>query len=186
MPRLIIPYATTPQVINLIDKTYPRSVDIEELSIICGMSKSAIANIIPTVELLGLSKREKNRLNFTKSGLRFGKALKVNNIDEMKQIVRENIRENLVFNFVIDLLNSNEVLKNEEVGEKLARKFNKNWSNPLTFARYGACVSDIIAFAGYGYYTNGILTLRRIVKRGYSGKLPVPYVSIGKIKDKKT
>ena len=180
--RFIMPYATMSQVIELLEKMYPKNMSERELSVFTGISASSISNITPTAVLLKLIEKKKNKLLFTEEGLNFMKALKTNNEEKMREIIKKNIKGNEIFDFVINLLQKYEILKNQEIGEKLSIKFNKNWSHPLTFARYGTCVSDIVAFAGYGYYSNGILSLKEIRKKERFVRLSIPEVNIRKIK----
>jgi len=177
----VMPYATMSQVIELLEAMYPKSMNEKELSVFMGISSSSIANIIPTAVLLGLIEKKNNKLIFTEDGLNFVKVLKINDEEKMKDMIKKNIKEKEIFDFVINLLRKDKILKNKEVGEKLSIKFNKNWSHPLTFARYGTCVSDIIAFAGYGYYSNGILSLKK-VRKGEFVKLPIPTARVKRMK----
>lgn len=181
--KIKIPYATMSQVIEMLEKMYPRNVSETELSVFSGMSNSTISNITPTVRTLGLIEKEKDKISFTEDGLNFIKALKTNNEKKMRKIIRKNIEGNSVFEFVIHLLQKHKILRNQEIGEKLSIEFNRSWSHPQTFARYGTCVADIVAFAGFGHYSDGILSLREIRKRERISKLTIPDVYVRKIKD---
>jgi hypothetical protein len=181
--KMIIPYATMSQVIEMLEKMYPKNMSETELSVFSGMSNSAISNITPTITALGLIEKKKDKISFTEDGLSFVKALKTTNENKMRKIIRKNIEGNPVFEFVIRLLQKHEILRNQEIGERLSIEFNRNWSHPQTFGRYGTCVADIVSFAGFGYYSDGILSLKEIRKRERISKMTIPDVYVRKIKE---
>ena len=177
----VIPYGTSLQVMELLEDMYPKNMTEKELSVLIGKSLSYISNITPTVVLLKLIEKRNNKLIFTEDGLNFVKALKTNDKESQRKIIKRNIAGNEVFDFVINLLQRHKILKNQEVGKKLSIKFNRNWSHPKTFERYGTCVSDIVAFAGYGDYSNGVLSLKKTKKIKESINFPLPEARVKKI-----
>jgi len=181
MENVIIPYATTDQIRELVSNIYPdEKISLDSLCSRHQKSKSAYLNVIPTAQLLGLVEYKDGIIYLTKKGIDFGRANAKNNLKRMREIIRENIENNEVFQYVLDLLNAKKVLRNDEIGERLASKFNRNWSHPQTFARYGSCVAEILAFAGYGVYSDGILSTKEEVR--HVEELPLPTTGVDKIK----
>ena len=185
MTKVIIPYAMSSQVRELIGKIYPgEKCRINSFYERHNKSKSAYVNIIPTAEILGLIKAEKDIIHLTEDGINFGRASTRNNIDEMKKIVKKNIKDNVVFNFVLDLAKAKGVIRNEGIGERLASKFDKRWTHPQTFARHGSCCAEILSFAGFGVYHkyhNGTFSIKE-AKLEESEEIALPTVRIAKIK----
>jgi len=182
MTKVIIPYAMTSQVRELIGEIYPdEKCSMSSFYEHHNKSKSAYVNIIPTAEILGLIKPEKDIIHLTEDGINFGRASARNNIDEMKKIVKKNIKDNVVFSFVLDLAKAKGVIRNDEIGERLASKFDKRWTHPQTFARHGSCCAEILSFACFGVYHDGIFSIKE-VKLEEIEEIALPTVRIAKIK----
>jgi len=162
MTEQTLPYARIGQIINFVEK-FPKKnrCDIEELIEIFG--KSNLYNFLPTLELLELinyNKKEKT-VKLSNPGLKVRDDLSTNKPSQVSKVFKSIIENKEPFRMVIKLLDRKEVLRTDEIGKQLAFQYNKKWKNPVTFKAYGSSIAGIIAFSGFGYYSKGIISLKR-------------------------
>jgi hypothetical protein len=183
MKSIVIPYASTSQISSLIRALQARGkLDRRSLETIIG-GKSTLANILPTAKCLKLVGVDKEYVELTPVGAELARAVTTNNVGKVEEAYKSAIKDNAVFDFTISLLDMRRAIKNLELGEALATKFGKTWSNPLSYSRYGACTAEILAAAGYGSYSNGMLYFERSTKPNVK-EAAIPAVTIKLLRKK--
>jgi Mn-dependent DtxR family transcriptional regulator/biotin operon repressor len=160
--QVTIPYVTVDRVIEILGVIYKkqtREISIEELASLLGSGQSSINNVTPTLGVLGLVKVNKRVITLTDDGLEFIGAYKSNKEDVCKRIVRKGVENYEPLVFVKDLLNTRQRISGEDIGRTLSSRYSKNWKNIVSIRTFGNSCASIIAFAGFGYYANGFLSL---------------------------
>jgi len=178
--RVVIPYARMSQIIEVMEKLPKTAMSEDELKELFGRSK--IVNILPTLEILGLLARDRagRKVQLTNAGAKFRSAIKTGDTHTAQSIIRDAVEKYEPLRFVKNLLQRKGKITVEEIGRELASKYNISWSTTLTYKAHGAACATIVAYAGYGKYSRGILTLPEEVVAEKT-KLPPPDVTYGKI-----
>jgi len=178
--KIMIPEVTSNHIFKLIKHIYPaENVMIDRLNGIFGKSKVTNASI--SGESMGLLIRDKSAIILTKEGMELGRALVSKNVEEQRKILKNCVLKNPVLEFIYSLIREKKIMKNSEIGQKIALQFNKNWKHVLSYSRYGTNCGNILASAGLGYYTNGIYSLEKIGSFNISDTISVPSLRFKKI-----
>ena len=183
MKKVDLPYMRITQVNELLKKLSPSFIDKEAISSteICkaiGVKKGTINNMLTTLKALKMIEG-RGKYNFTDSGKKYIKYLLRNIDNESREILKTIVDE---IDYIVETrqwLKQKGKLKNEDIGNKLALKFDQKWENPLTVKAYGASISSIIDFIGDASYRTGSLFLKKAEYPAES--IPVPDVHINKI-----
>ena len=178
--KIMIPEVTSTQLFKLITNIYPaEKVSVDKLNGILG--KSNVANSGATGASIGILIREKSTISLTSEGLILGRALISKNLEEQRKILKDVILRNSVFEFIYCLIKEKKIMKNKEIGQKIAMQFNKNWKHELSYARYGTNCGDILSAAGLGDYLNGIYSIDKIETSDITEGTSSPYLRYDKL-----
>ena len=159
--KILLPEVTSVQLFKLIEHIYPADqVSVDKLNGIFGKSKVANAGV--TGVSIGIFSRGKSSIYLTDEGKQLGRALASKNLEEQRKILKELVLKNPVLEFIYSLVNEKKIIKNREIGQKIAMQFKKNWKHELSYARYGTNCGDILAAAGLGDYVRGIYSVEKI------------------------
>lgn len=183
MKKVDLPYMRITQVNELLKKLSPSFIDKEaisstEISKAIGVKKGTINNMLTTLKALRMIEG-RGKYNFTNSGKKYIKNLLRNNDDKSREILKTVVNE---IDYIVETrqwLEQKGKLKNEDIGNQLALKFDQKWENPLTVKAYGASISSIIDFIGDASYRTGSLFLKKAEYPAES--IPVPDVHINKV-----
>ena len=178
MRQLIIPYVGIDRVIETISVAYKRGateIAPSELASLLGCSVSNINNVSPTLGLLGLTNSEKGLISITNNGLEFIRAHNSGELEKAKEIIRKGVEESEALKFVKSLLETRVQLTGEEIGRALSDRFGKKWKNVLSYRTFGNSCASIVGFAGFGFYHDGVLSLKPITVKA-EGELYPPEV----------
>jgi hypothetical protein len=134
-----------------------------------------------TAESVGLINREKDNVTLTKEGQELGRALASKNLEEQRKILSISALKNPVMEFVYSMIKEKRIMKNKEIGQKIAMQFNKNWKHELSYSRYGTNCGDILSAAGLGDYYNGIYSSEKISSSDISEGTSPPALRFNKI-----
>jgi len=178
--KIMVPEVTSVQLFKLIKYIYPADdVPVERLNGIFGKSK--VANSGATGASIGILVRDKSTISLTKEGQKLGRALVSKNLEEQRKILKEVVLKNPVVEFIHSLIKEKRVMKNKEIGQKIAMQFNKNWKHELSFSRYGTNCGDILAAADLGDYVNGIYSIEKIRTENVSEGISSPAIRFNEI-----
>ncbi|MEM3803401.1 MAG: hypothetical protein QXX17_03230 [Conexivisphaerales archaeon] len=174
MGKIVIPYVGIDRVVETLGVIYKKGtteLSVNELASLLGCEVSNINNVTPTLGVLGLATVNKRVIRITDNGLEFIKAYNDNELGRAKEIIKRSVDQNEALKFVKSLLETRTQITGEEIGRALSGRFNKNWKNVLSYRNFGNSCASIIAFAGYGFYRDGVLSLKPITIRAEQGIL---------------
>ena len=178
--KLMLPEITSIQLFKLIKHIYPaEQVSVDRLNGIFGKSKVANAGV--TGASIGILNRDKSTISLTEEGKQLGRALISKNLEEQRKILKELVLKNPALDFIYSLIKEKKIMKNKEIGQKIAMQFNKNWKHELSYSRYGTNCGDILAAAGLGDYVNGIYSIERIETNNITEGTSSPYLRFDKL-----
>jgi len=175
--RLIIPYVGIDRIVETLNVAYKKGVKdikISKLASLMGCGVSNISNVSSTLKLLGLVELKKQEISLTNEGMEFIRAYNSGEIEKAKKIIRKGIEQSEALKFVKSLLDTRVQLTGEEIGRALADRFGKKWKTITSYRTFGNSCASIIGFAGFGFYSAGILSLKP-VKMKAETKLYAPY-----------
>ena len=158
---ITVPYVGIERIINLLKIIYKKSskeIKLTELATLLGCGASNLANVMPTVSLLGLGVVRKGVLTLSADGLIFADACASNDLTKAKQVIKTNIQDSEALLFVKSLLETRTNISSDDIGRALSEKFGKNWKDIRTTRIFGNSCASLTSFAGYGYYYDGILS----------------------------
>ncbi len=178
-PNEVIPYTRIDQVIEVIKGLSNKPQSIRSISSVVNIGKSNIKNTLPTLVILDFVVYDKGNVNLTETGSKMRSALLSENEGEAKKILRNKIGNVDPLVFVKELLDKEKSVSIDEIGKKLALKYNKNWEHPLTRKTYAAACASIVSYAGYGIYEGGVLRIGEGKIR--QSKIVLPSVTYKKI-----
>ncbi len=177
--KTVIPYVRINQLIEFVASMPTNEISLNDLVIHCGIRRSQIKNIIPSLIALKLLEKTRDKVKLTDIGQNLRVNIKTNNEEKCKEIFKHIIPRVEPLSFVVELLNKEQKLTIDQIGKELAVKFKKSWDHPLTYRTYGASCASIVAFAGYGVYDGGVL--RKSGLLSVPIKVPFPNVTFQKI-----
>lgn len=183
--HIVIPYVAIERVIELSKLMYKNSAKekkLTELASILGCTVSNLNNVTPTFSVLGLGEVKRGTMTLTPDGLVFADYCMHDDYEKAKQIIKKNIQNSEVMMFIKSLLESRSSLSGDEVGRALSERFSKNWKDIRTTKNFGNSCSSIISFAGFGYYSDGVLSLKPHVLKSTT-KLYPPSVGYNSMLD---
>jgi hypothetical protein len=163
--QTVVPYVGIDRIVEVLGATYKKGtkeITISELASLLGCGVSNINNVTPTLSLLGLSDRGKGLISITNDGMEFIRSHNSNETERAKQIIRKGIEQSEVLKFVKSLLETRVQLTGEEIGRTLSDRFEKKWKNVVSYRTFGNSCASILGFAGFGYYHDGILSLKPV------------------------
>lgn len=161
--RIIVPYVGIDRVIEILGVIYKkgtREIPIDELSTLLGCGISNINNVTPTLGILGLIDIDKRIIKITNDGFEFISSYNSGKTEIAKGIIRKAINQSEALKFVKSLLDTRVQLTGEEIGRSVSDRFGKNWKNILSYRSFGNSCASILGFAGFGYYNDGVLSLK--------------------------
>lgn len=159
--RVIIPYITIDRITDVLGVVYKRGtreISIEELSLLLNSGESSINNVTPALRILGLVDVQNKVISLTDEGLAFISSYKSGKLDVSKKIIAKGIEKSQALKFVKALLDTRNQLSGEEIGQALSSRFNKKWKSLVSIRTFGNSCASFVAFAGYGYYCDGLLS----------------------------
>jgi len=174
-----IPYVRIRQIIEFVKSMPTSEISFDEIGFSFKLRKSQIKNIIPSLKSMGLLEKQEGKIKLTKAGQDLRLSIKTNNEKESKNIIKNLTQKVAPLSHVVELLNQEQKLTIEQIGRKLAAKYNKSWDHPLTYKTHGASCASIVAFAGYGIYNSGVLRKSELVSVPL--KIPFPNVTFNKM-----
>jgi hypothetical protein len=184
-PKAVIPYIGIDRIIETLRVIYKRGsteIPATELASLLGSGPSSINNVTPTLGLLGLANVKKGLISITSEGLEFIRAYNSNEIEKAKQIIRKSVLHSEVLKFVNSLLETRVQLTGEEIGRALADRFGKKWKNVISYRAFGNSCASIVSFGGFGFYHDGVLSLKAVTLRAGAELFP-PEVGFNPIID---
>lgn len=157
----IVPYVGIERIIEILKTMYKNNMKEQSLVSIaklleCGPSN--LNNVTPTLSILGLGEVQKGILKLTPDGLVCADAFLHNDFEKAKIVLKRNLEDSEALLFTKSLLESRSTISGDEIGNALSERFNKGWKSLQTIRNFGNSCASIIAFAGFGYYTDGILS----------------------------
>jgi hypothetical protein len=176
---MIIPYVRIGQIIEFVESMPNSETSFDEIYRSFKLRKSQMKNIIPSLVALGLLKKHKGSIELTKIGQDLRLSIKTNNEKESKNIIKNLIQKVAPLSYIVELLNQEQKITIEQIGRRLAIKYNKSWDHPLTYKTHGASCASIVAFAGYGIYDGGVLRKSELLSAPL--KIPFPNVTFQKM-----
>jgi hypothetical protein len=183
MISMIIPYVGMDRVVNLLNILYKEKTTEIKASVVAALTGTSVSNIenaIFTLKLLGFADYKKKTIFLTEQGMKFINSISSGKEDVAKQILRSVAEQNEVLSFVRSLLESRSQLSGEEIGRAISERFNRKWKSIATYRNYGNSCASILGFAGIGYYSDGILSVKPLtIKAGM--ELHAPEVGFGPI-----
>jgi len=159
--RVSIPYITIDRIIEVLGVIYKRGtreISLDALSLHLNSGISSINNVTPSLGVLGLVDVQNKIISLTNEGLEFISSYKSGKLDAAKKIIAKGIEKSEPLKFVKALLDTRNQLSGEEIGQALSRHFNKKWKSLVSIRTFGNSCASIIAFAGYGHYSDGLLS----------------------------
>ena len=157
----VVPYVGIERIIEILKIMYKNNMKEQSLeniakSLECGLSN--LNNVTPTLSVLGLGEVQKGILKLTPDGLVCADAFLHNDFEKAKIVLKRNIEKSESLLFTKSLLESRSTISGDEIGNALSERFNKGWKSLQTIRNFGNSCASIIAFAGFGYYNDGILS----------------------------
>jgi len=162
MKQVVVPYVGMERVIEVLDAMYDAKTneeDLLKLAVLLNCKASNINNVTPTLRLLGLATRKGDVIRLTDRGSDLINAMRVGNKDKAKEIVRNAVEQSEALGFVRSLLENRKQLNGEEIGRAIADRYGRSWKSIATYRAFGNSCATILAFAGLGYYRDGVITL---------------------------
>lgn len=160
MKKVIIPYVGINRVIEVLKVLYREKTRVKSISEMKTLVGGGFKNVIPTLTLLGLANTEKDLIRLTDDGMSFINSITSGDEEMARKIVQKAINRSQSLKFVKSLLETKVQLTGEEIGQALAEHFNKRWDNIATYRTFGNSCGSILAFGGFGFYNDGILSLK--------------------------
>ncbi|MGB9760779.1 MAG: hypothetical protein ACPLZG_13195, partial [Thermoproteota archaeon] len=161
--RLIVPYVGIERVIETLRAIYKnglKEITISNLASLLGCSVSNINNVYPTLNVLNLAITNKRLITITNEGMEFISAYDSGDLKKAREIIKKGVEHSEALKFVKSLLKTRVQLTGEEIGRALSDRFNRKWKNVVSYRTFGNSCASIIAFAGFGFYQDGVLSLR--------------------------
>lgn len=159
--RVVIPYITIDRIIDVLGVIYKkgtREISVEDLSLLLDSGESSINNVTPALGILGLVEVQNKVISLTNEGLEFISAFKSGKLDVSKKIIAKGTERSEPLKFVKALLDTRNQLSGEEIGQALSSRFDKKWKSLVSIRTFGNSCASIIAFAGHGHYSDGLLS----------------------------
>lgn len=172
----IIPYVGMPQIIRLINALPDDGITtLSELQL---QVKNA-PNIIPTASGLKLIEYKKQIIKLTNFGLQVKRA------DEKKRktLISTKVKKIKPLMYIKNLLEKENSLSIEKIGEALKLKYKKNWS-PIASKAYSYATASILSYCGHVSYMKGIIFKSNAsweTSIPVSFKMPLPEVTSKRI-----
>ncbi len=159
----IVPYVNIERIMEILKIMYKNNMKEQSLKNLaklleCGLSN--LSNVTPTLGILGLGEVQKGILKLTPDGLVCADAFLHNDFEKAKIVLKRNIDHSEPLLFTKSLLESRSTISSDEIGNALSERFNKNWRSLQTIRNFGISCASIVAFAGFGYYNDGVLSNR--------------------------
>lgn len=177
----ILPYARMDQIVEFVKSMPNETSSIKDITTMTKFSRSSVANIIPSLQLLKIAEYDvkKGIIRLTALGRRFRMALITGGQKTSVESIKGSVDRSEVLSFVRGLLERKGSLTVLEIGRELSFKFGKKWKNVVTYKTYGAACATILAFVGYGVYDRGVLRKEeiRLVKK----EITPPYTTFKKM-----
>jgi len=161
--QTVIPYVGIDRIAELLKAMYRSSLKeqkLEALATLMGCGISNLNNVTPSLAALGLGEVKRGVLTLTQDGLTCADAFFHDDPEKAKPIIRRNLQKSEALVFTKSLLETRSTLSGEEIGRALSDRFQKNWKNIQTIRGFGNSCATILAFAGFGYYYDGILSVQ--------------------------
>jgi len=161
LKTIVVPYVGIERIIEILQTMYKNNMKEQSLeniakSLECGLSN--LNNVTPTLTILGLGEVRKGILKLTPDGLVCADAFLHNDHEKAKVVFKKNIEKSEALLFTKSLLEIRSTISGDEIGNALSDRFNKDWKSLQTIRNFGNSCASIIAFAGFGYYGEGILS----------------------------
>lgn len=161
--QTVIPYVGIDRIAELLKAMYRSSLKeqkLEALATLMGCGISNLNNVTPSLAALGLGEVKRGVLTLTQDGLTCADAFFHDDPEKAKPIIRRNLQKSEALVFTKSLLETRSTLSGEEIGRALSDRFQKNWKNIQTIRGFGNSCATILAFAGFGYYYDNILSIQ--------------------------
>ena len=158
---LVVPYVGIDRLIDqfkILHKRSSREIKLTELATLMNCGISNLSNVMPTLAVFDLGSVKKGVLSLTTDGLVFADACASDDLTKAKQIIKKNVQNSEVLEFVKSLLETRTSVSGDEIGRALSERFDKNWKDIRTTRIFGNSCASLLAFAGHGYYYDGILS----------------------------
>lgn len=173
--RTTIPYVGIDRIIETLNVAYKRratKITASELASLLGCGVSNINNVSPALGVLGLAITKKGSISITSDGLEFIRAYNSGEPEKAREIIRKGIEQSEALKFVKSLLETRVQLTGEEIGRTLSDRFGKKWKNVLSYRTFGNSCASIVAFAGFGFYHDGVLSLKPVTMKAEASLYP--------------